>query len=90
MAMLPAHGHVFENPTELLRDYIPHRQLRERQVLGALQDGMTSPDEMVAQIYPALTDALVPVARESVLAHLLKLEREARVVRDGEGWRLRD
>jgi hydroxyacylglutathione hydrolase len=89
-AMLPAHGQMIENPTELLRDYIAHRRLRERQVLGALQDGMTSPDEMVAQIYPALTDALVPVARESVLAHLLKLERETRVVRDGERWRLRD
>ena len=90
VAMLPAHGPVIENPTELLRDYIAHRMLRERQVLGALQNGMTSPDEMVAHIYPTLTAALVPVARESVLAHLLKLEREARVVRDGEGWRLRD
>ena len=88
-AMLPAHGPVIENPTEMLRDYIAHRMLRERQVLGALQNGLTNPDEMVAEIYPGLTDALVPVARESVLAHLLKLEREARVVRDGERWRLR-
>lgn len=89
VAMLPAHGPVIDNPTQLLRDYIAHRMLRERQVLGALQNGISSADEMVAHIYPALTAALVPVARESVLAHLLKLEREARVVRDGERWRLR-
>jgi len=45
---------------------------------------------MVARIYPALATALVPVARESVLAHLVKLEREGRTAHDGERWRLRD
>jgi hydroxyacylglutathione hydrolase len=88
--MLPAHGPVIDRPMELLREYIEHRALREQQVLAALRGGLTSPDEMVAHIYPALTAALVPVARESVLAHLLKLEREGRAAHDGERWRLRD
>ena len=88
--MLPAHGPVIDRPVELLREYIEHRALREQQVLAALRGGLTSPDEMVARIYPALTAALVPVARESVVAHLQKLEREGRAARDGERWRLRD
>jgi len=89
-AMLPAHGAVIDRPAELLRQYIEHRALRERQVLAALRSGFTNPDEMVAHIYPALEAALVPVARESVLAHLVKLEHEGRAFHDGERWRLRD
>ena len=88
--MLPAHGPVIDRPAELLREYIEHRALRERQVLAALRSGLTNPDEMVARIYPDLAASLVHVARESVLAHLLKLEREGRAVHDGERWRLRD
>jgi len=89
-AMLPAHGPVIDRPVELLREYIDHRALRERQVLAALRSGLTNPDEMVARIYPTLEAALVPVAQESVRAHLVKLEREGRAFHDGERWRLRD
>jgi glyoxylase-like metal-dependent hydrolase (beta-lactamase superfamily II) len=88
--MLPAHGPVIDRPAELLREYIEHRALRERQVLAALRSGLATPDEMVVRIYPELATALVPVARESVLAHLVKLEREGRAAHDGERWRLRD
>jgi len=81
---------VIDRPVELLREYIDHRALRERQVLAALRSGLTNPDEMVARIYPTLEAALVPVAQESVRAHLVKLEREGRAFHDGERWRLRD
>jgi len=81
---------VIDRPVELLREYIEHRALRERQVLAVLRSGLATPDEMVARIYPELATALVPVARESVLAHLEKLEREGRAAHDGERWRLRD
>jgi hypothetical protein len=37
---------------------------------------------MVARIYADVDPALHPVAQRSVLAHLLKLEREARVKRE--------
>ena len=88
--MLPAHGPVIDRPAELLREYVAHRMLRERQVLGALQSGLTNPDDIVSRIYTTISGPLVPVARESVLAHLVKLESEGRVVHDGERWRLRD
>jgi hypothetical protein len=39
-------------------------------------------------IYPYLLPDLVAMARESVLAHLQKLEVEGRVAHDGEHWRL--
>ena len=34
----------------------------------------------------ALDPALVPMARESVTAHLIKLQREGRARRDGDAW----
>jgi len=86
--MLPAHGPEIDRPIELLREYIEHRALREQQVLTALRNGVTDPDEMVSRIYPALAAALVAVARESVLAHLIKLERDGIARRDGDDWRL--
>ena len=43
---------------------------------------------MVARMYRGLKDALVPMARESVLAHLLKLEREGRARRAEDAWHI--
>jgi hydroxyacylglutathione hydrolase len=88
LEMLPAHGPLIDHPVELLREYIEHRMLREQQVIAALRIGVTDPTQMVAKIYPSLAPPLVPVARESVLAHLLKLEREGLVRSDGDQWHL--
>jgi hydroxyacylglutathione hydrolase len=86
--MLPAHGPVIDRPIELMREYIEHRALREQQVIAALRIDISDPTAMVSRIYPNLLPPLVGVARESVLAHLLKLEHEGRARRDGDQWRL--
>lgn len=84
--LLPAHGPVIDNPEPLLRNYLAHRHEREEQVLAALAAGDTTADTVVARLYEGLSQPLVPMARESVTSHLLKLEREGRVRRDGENW----
>ena len=84
--LLPAHGPVIEHPVKLLREYIAHRTLREQQVIAALRAGIDNPTDIVARIYPTLARPLVPVARESVLAHLIKLERDGKVMREGDAW----
>jgi hydroxyacylglutathione hydrolase len=84
--LLPAHGPVIHHPETLLRHYLAHRREREEQVLAALAGGDTSADAVVSRIYTALAPALRPMARDSVTAHLVKLEREGRVRRDGENW----
>ena len=84
--LLPAHGPVIEDPAALIHKYVEHRAQRERQVLGAIDDAGSTVESITAKIYPTLVDALVPMARESVLAHLQKLESESRVRRDGDRW----
>ncbi|HEV2236305.1 MAG TPA: MBL fold metallo-hydrolase [Ktedonobacterales bacterium] len=84
-AILPAHGPVIEDGPALLRQYIAHRQERERQVLAALGAGLTTLDAIVARIYADVDPALHPVAARSVLAHLLMLEHAGMVRRGSTG-----
>jgi glyoxylase-like metal-dependent hydrolase (beta-lactamase superfamily II) len=84
--MLPAHGAIIEEPVALLREYIQHRQEREQQVIDALRRGDTTPEAIVRRVYRNLNETMQRLAAESVLAHLVKLEREARARRDGDSW----
>lgn len=85
---LPAHGPAIEDPLALIAKYQAHRRTRERQVLEALAAGASSTAAIADRIYVALEPALVPMAHESVLAHLMKLADEGRVVHDGGAWRV--
>jgi len=85
---LPAHGPVIEDPLALIRRYVDHRAQREAQVLDALATNLDTVESITEKIYPVLQDALVPMARESVLAHLQKLHTDKRVVNDGRRWTL--
>lgn len=86
--LLPAHGPEIDDPERTIRDYLEHRRLRERQVIDALGRGDRTPEQIAARIYVGLAAALLPMARESVLAHLQKLESERVARRDADGWAL--
>jgi len=80
---------VIRKPREKIREYIAHRELRERQVLGALSK--TEPREpmtMVKQIYADVPEYLHPAAASSVRSHLKKLRKEGRVVEHDKKWSL--
>jgi endoribonuclease LACTB2 len=83
---LPAHGPAIDDPQALIRHYAEHRAARERQVLDALGAGAATIDDLLPRIYPDLKPALEPMARETILAHLMKLESEARVMRSDSRW----
>jgi glyoxylase-like metal-dependent hydrolase (beta-lactamase superfamily II) len=82
----PAHGPVIEDPQALMHHYIRHRAEREAQVLSAIGAGGASLDELLAAIYPGLQPALENFARESILAHLIKLAGEGRVCEADSRW----
>lgn len=87
--VLPAHGPEILDPRTLIAEYLEHREQRERQIMDALEAGLTSPDAMVARIYQGLNPALTAMARESVLAHLLKLQEDGVAAQMARGWCLR-
>jgi glyoxylase-like metal-dependent hydrolase (beta-lactamase superfamily II) len=77
----PGHGPSVASAEAKLREYIEHREQRERQVLERLGRGPKTPQELVPLIYEAYPADLHGAAARSVLAHLIKLEREGRVIR---------
>jgi glyoxylase-like metal-dependent hydrolase (beta-lactamase superfamily II) len=83
---LPAHGPVIDDPHALIHHYVEHRAQRERQVLDALDAGAATIDDFLRRIYPGLKPALEPMARDTILAHLVKLESERRATRSGTRW----
>ncbi|MCC7034742.1 MAG: MBL fold metallo-hydrolase [Acidobacteria bacterium] len=87
--VLPAHGPVIEDPLALIDHYLAHRHHREVQILTALEGGLDTVDAIAARIYTGLDLKLCPLARENVLAHLVKLEHDGLVARrDGARWQL--
>lgn len=88
LTIFPAHGPVIDDPVPLLRDYLRHRAEREAQIVGALERGDADVDAILARVYAGLRPSLLPMARESVLAHLAKLERERRVRCEGGRWHM--
>ena len=87
-ALLPAHGDVIQQPQAILNFYIEHRLMRERKVLEALQArGKPSrPRHLVAQAYDDTPKHHWPLALQSIEAHLIKLEREGRITKEGDCW----
>jgi len=83
--LYPAHGPCISEGQAKLREYIAHREERERQILAALDSGAHEVLAMVKIIYAAYPESLHAAASQSVASHLLKLEAEGRVVREDPG-----
>jgi glyoxylase-like metal-dependent hydrolase (beta-lactamase superfamily II) len=86
-SILPGHGPVLTDPAATLAALIRHRLAREARVLEAVTAlAPATLDALLTRVYADVDPALHPVARYSLEAHLLKLEREARVRRVRERW----
>ena len=84
---LPGHGPALPEPRKLTRALLFHRMERERSILARLAKAPATTvalrDALYSQTHPRLRLA----AERNVLSHLLKLEAEGKVTRDGELWR---
>ena len=86
-AIAPGHGSLLEDPGAVVSGIVAHRLERERLVLDALvARGRASVDELLPTVYADVPDALHPVARYSLWAHLRKLAEDGRAqAADGDG-----
>ena len=85
----PGHGHPIDDPHEEARRLIAHRLKREQKVMAAF--AVANPatlDELVPIVYSDTAQRLHQAARRSLHAHLIKLEREGKVQRRDERWKL--
>jgi ribonuclease/clavin/mitogillin len=87
---LPAHGAPIVEPSALFHHYVAHRRAREAKILAAVTKlGSGDLTALLPIAYDDVAEAVWPLARLSLEAHLLELERQGRVAREGQGWRSR-
>ncbi len=85
-ALLPAHGPVIPDGPAKLREYLAHRRMREALVAAALSGAPRPVRELLPIAYGDTPEFLWPLAERSLLAHLVKLEREGKAVERDGGW----
>ncbi len=79
------HGPAIANPYAKIDEYIAHRLDRERKILEAVHDGLTTPKEIVARVYTDVPSNAHAMAERAVLAHLEKLIDDNLVQKTAEG-----
>ncbi|OIJ89751.1 MBL fold metallo-hydrolase [Streptomyces colonosanans] len=68
--VLPGHGPVLEDAQGAMEYYLAHRAHRLAQVETAVENGHSTPDEVVAHVYAEVDRSLWPAAELSVRAQL--------------------
>jgi glyoxylase-like metal-dependent hydrolase (beta-lactamase superfamily II) len=86
--LYPTHGAPITDPKPFLAAYLEHRLEREAQIIACIRDGVATIPQMVARMYVDVDKRLHPAASRSVLAHLIQLEQEGRVVHEGGRYRM--
>lgn len=83
----PGHGELLENPHEVADWIINHRLEREKKVFQALREATKgTPDTLVEKVYDDVDSSLFPIAKASLLAHLIKLEEDQLIYSSGEEY----
>ena len=84
---LPGHGPPLREPRTLVREMLTHRMIREQAIAKKLTNGPFDTYTIMDTLYSQLNPRLRKAAERNVLAHLLKMEAEGKVMREGELWR---
>jgi glyoxylase-like metal-dependent hydrolase (beta-lactamase superfamily II) len=84
-ALAPGHGEIMHEPEQVITTLIRHRMRREQKILTTLLGlGPATLDGLVVQAYDDVADHLIPWAKKTLLAHLIKLQRDGRASAAGE------
>ena len=87
--LAPAHGNRIDNPLQMIEALIWHRTMRENKTLEKMQQlGPCTLATLTPSVYDEVPAYLHGLAQMSLLAHLLKLEKEQRVHQDNDLWRI--
>ena len=78
----PGHGPAVAHPAQRLAELTAHRHARRKAVAAALAAGACSVEAIAERIYTDLPDAMLPMARRNVLAHLIELWEHCEAIAD--------
>ncbi len=71
-----SHGAANSNAKKKIQEYIDHRLEREKQIIDAMNSGSKTPEKIAEIVYQNLNPSLLPLAIESVRAHLAKIDKD--------------
>ena len=77
--LCPGHGPYIQDPEAKLDEYLEHRLMRERRLLGELERGERSRARLLDRVWEDVPNELRPAAAVVMQAHLEKLEAEGRL-----------
>jgi glyoxylase-like metal-dependent hydrolase (beta-lactamase superfamily II) len=85
--LAPGHGSLIPRALDEIDRVIAHRLKREAKVAAALERRRAaSLDELLPDVYDDVPRFMHPVARYSLLAHVIKLAEDGRARQEGETW----
>lgn len=88
-ALAPGHGEIMPDPHGEIERLIAHRLSREEKVVTKLAElSPVSLDDLVLAVYDDVAAQLIPWAKKTLLAHLIKLEQEGRVSCADSLWQI--
>ena len=73
-----SHGTAVFDAKSKIEQYISHRLYRESQIVSYLEKGKTE-DEILSGIYGGLSEDLIPLARKTIEAHIIKIKKDRSV-----------
>lgn len=83
---LPGHGPPLPCPRPFVEDLLYRRVQREEEIFQALADGPATAWDLMDRLYSKTDHWLRRAAERNVIAHLAKLQEEARVVKYDDHW----
>lgn len=85
----PGHGLIMDDPQTELSKLIAHRLKREQKILTVLEQiGSGDVDRIVLSAYDDVAEHLIPWAKKTLLAHLIKLRRDGDVLCVDDVWQI--
>lgn len=83
--LAPGHGAIMRESVEVIDALIAHRQGREQKIVSAMRsEGPALLDTLLMAVYDDVEPHLLPWARQTLRAHLIKLQGEGRATCAGD------
>src|SRR5690606_8097732 len=76
---LPGHGGPIADGPDFARRLVQHREMRNEEVVRAVDAGARRIGELVRIIYPKLPVAVIPAARMTIAAHVEYLAARGKI-----------